>query len=54
MKAYSIKHVIPMVPTPIANCNLDLLVGDSPQAVGFSPVGHLPVGRSPVGRSPVG
>ena len=38
--------------TPIANCNL--LVGDSPQAVGFSPVGHLPVGQSPVGHSPVG
>ena len=35
--------------TPIANCNL--LVGDSPQAVGFSPVGHLPVGQSPVGHN---
>ena len=38
--------------TPSANCNL--LVGDSPLAVGFSPVGHSPVGHPPVGQSPVG
>ena len=58
MKTYSIKHIKQIISLIdkaecTGNCNgtpnCNLLVGDSPPAVGFSPVGHSPVGHSPVG-----
>ena len=34
------------------NCNL--LVGESPPAVGKTPMGKTPVGKTPMGKTPVG
>ena len=34
------------------NCNL--LVGESPPAVGGAPMGKAPVGETPMGKTPVG
>ena len=42
VKAYSIKQIISLMNKTECNCNLR--VGESPPAVGFSPVGHWPLG----------
>ena len=34
--------------------NRNLLVGESPPAVGKTPMGKTPVGKTPVGKTPVG
>ena len=55
VKAYSIKQI-----TALMNeynnieCNRNLLVGESPPAVGKTPMGKTPVGKTPVGKTPVG
>ena len=38
----------------MTECNRNLLVGQSPPAVGKTPMGKTPVGKTPVGKTPVG